>query len=136
MARLFLDTLFKDREAGNFAIHAFVLMPDHFHAILTPSFAVSLEKAVQFIKGEFSFRAKRELQYVWDIWEPSFTNHRIRDAIDFERHLEYIAANPLRAGLRTLNEDYPYSFRGAGFMLDPPPPGLKPHDVVNAMSPG
>jgi hypothetical protein len=39
-----------------------------------------LEKAVQFIKGGFSFRAKKELGFAWSVWQESFTNHRIRDA--------------------------------------------------------
>jgi len=34
-------------------------MPDHFHLLITPAHEVSLEKAVQLIKGGFSFRAKK-----------------------------------------------------------------------------
>jgi putative transposase len=52
-----------------------VVMPDHFHALVTPADEISLEKAVQFIKGGFSFRLKSSLP----VWHPSFTNHRIRD---------------------------------------------------------
>ena len=43
---------------------------------------VSLEKAMQYIKGGFSFRAKDELVYPGSVWQPGFENHRIRGAID------------------------------------------------------
>jgi putative transposase len=35
-------------------------MPNHFHLLLTPATKIPLEKALQFIKGGFSYRAKRE----------------------------------------------------------------------------
>lgn len=106
MAREFIDTLFRYRDEDKFAVHEFVLMPDHFHALLTPSPSISLEKSMQFIKGGFSFRAKRELEYPFEIWEHSFTNHRIRDAADYGCHVEYIRRNPIKAGLK---QPYPYS---------------------------
>jgi putative transposase len=60
-ARLFLNVLETNRKKGRFLLHEFVAIPDHFHLILTPATDVSLEKAVQYIKGGFSFRAKKEL---------------------------------------------------------------------------
>lgn len=133
MAHLFLRTLFHYRDEGKFRLHAFVLMPDHFHGLLTPSEIVSLEKALQFIKGGLSFRAKRELNYSFAIWEPSFTNHRIRDAEDYARHVEYIRRNPVRAGLKDF---YPYCSTNAGYAVDPSPPGLKPLSLAAVVSPG
>jgi putative transposase len=63
MARLLLDVLTDNRRKGRFLLHEFVVMPDHFHLIVTPAGDVPLEKAVQFIKGGFSFRAKKELRF-------------------------------------------------------------------------
>jgi len=59
MAQLFIDTLQRYRTQNKFLLHEFVLMPDHFHLLITPAHEVSLEKAVQLIKGGFSFRAKK-----------------------------------------------------------------------------
>ena len=53
-ALLMLDILQEQRAKDRFHLHAFVIMPDHLHALLTPAPDVSLEKAVQFIKGNFS----------------------------------------------------------------------------------
>ena len=119
---LFVEVLLHYRSQGKYLLHEFVVMPDHFHALITPNHDVSLEKAVQFIKGGFSFRLKSK----FSVWQASFTNHRIRDEGDFERHREYIRMNPVRAGLVALAEDYRYSSRSGRFALDPMPQGLKP----------
>jgi putative transposase len=99
MARLLIDTLLRYREQGKFLLHEFVLMPDHFHLIITPAADVSLEKALQLIKGGFSFRVKQEMHSNLEIWQPGFTEHRVKDCKDFERHCTYIRENPVRARL-------------------------------------
>ena len=81
IAELFIATLFRYREAGKFQLHAFVVMPDHIHVLLTPK--TSLEKAVQFIKGGFSYRARKELGSNMEVWPKGFSDHRIRDEEDY-----------------------------------------------------
>jgi putative transposase len=119
-AKLFLEVLDGYRPE-RYLLHSFVLMPDHFHLLLTPT--ASLELAVQCLKGGFSFRAKREFQWKGDIWATGFSDHRIRDREDFETHLAYIANNPAKAGLA---EQYPYCSANGRFQLDAFPRGLKP----------
>ena len=118
-ARLFMTTLAHYAEK-DFILHAYVIMPDHLHLLITPS--QTLEKAVQLIKGGFSYRAKRELQSNAEIWQPGFTDHRIRDAEDWKRHLEYIRMNPTEA--RLVEESAIYEFMG--FPKIAFPQGLKP----------
>ena len=124
--KLFLQVLFEYRERGIFLLHEFVLMPDHIHLLLTPRTAVSLERAMQFVKGGFSHRLKKETGSRVEIWERSFTNHRIRDERDYEHHSRYIRLNPVRARLVSLPEQYAYSSAHPGFALDLPPQRLKP----------
>ncbi len=125
-ADLFVEVLLHYRNEGKYLLHEFVVMPDHFHALITPTHDVSLEKAVQFIKGGFSFRLKSNMP----VWQASFTNHRIRDEEDFERHREYIHMNPVRAGLAARKEDYRHSSASGRFALDPMPQGLKPDRII------
>src|SRR5437667_7818076 len=117
-AELMIDVLEHYREQKKYVLHEFVIMPDHLHLLLTPAMELSLERAVQLIKGGFSYRlgkAKRGL-----IWQESFTNHRIREEQDYERHAEYIRMNPVRARLVDGLELYPYSSFGSGrATLDP-----------------
>src|SRR5712692_7317223 len=61
MANLFIDVLRSYVSAGRFKIHDFVVMPDHFHLLLTLNANMTIEKAMQLIKGNFSYRAKKEL---------------------------------------------------------------------------
>jgi REP element-mobilizing transposase RayT len=66
MAQLLVDVLAENRRKGRFLLHEFVIMPNHFHLLLTPGPDIPLEKALQFIKGGFSFRARREFQFPFE----------------------------------------------------------------------
>jgi putative transposase len=111
-AELMMDVLAHYRAQKKYALHEFVIMPDHLHLLLTPAPDISLERAMQLIKGGFSYRvgkAKRGL-----VWQESFTNHRIRDEQDYMHHAEYIRMNPVRAHLAERPDLYPYSSAGGG----------------------
>ena len=122
---LLIDTLAHYRDAGRYLLHEFVVMPDHLHALLTPANEISLERAMQFIKGGFSFRLK-----CGPIWQGSFTNHRVRDFEDYESHREYVRMNPVRARLAERAEEYPYSSAAGGLRMDAVPRGLKPVIII------
>ena len=126
MAKLFLDTITHYRNDGKYSLHEFVLMPDHFHLLLTPSRGVTLERVMQFIKGGFSYRLGKELDLKMEIWERGYVDHRIGDLTDFIDHVEYIRMNPVEAGLLSAAADYPYCSAHAGLEMDPVPQGLKP----------
>jgi len=81
---------------------------------------------MQFIKGGYSHRHMKETESRTEIWKRSFTNHRIRDWNDYEKHRHYIHFNPVNAGLSQLPQRYPYCSACSGFLLDPEPQRLKP----------
>ena len=122
-AGLIIDTLYHYRGSA-YLLHEFVVMPEHIHLLITP--VVSLEKAVQFIKGGFSYRAKKELGSNLEVWQTGFSDHRIRNTNDYAQHVRYIRENPVRKGIVLRAEDYPYSSALGGFELDDVPLGLKP----------
>lgn len=126
LAVLFLETLFRYRDGGKFSAHEFTVMPTHIHLLLTVPPTATLERTMQFIKGGFSHQAGQEVGPNMEIWQRGYVDHRIRDAADYARHVEYIRQNPVRAGLVQAPELYPYSSAHPGFALDPPPQGLKP----------
>ena len=92
-AELLLHILQDNRQKDRFQLHAYVIMPDHIHLLMTPAENVSIEKAMQFIKGGFSFKLKS----AYDVWERSFKEHRIKNKQDYEHHKTYIEQNPIRA---------------------------------------
>lgn len=113
-------------DGTGYRLHAYVVMPDHLHLLLTPF--DTIEKSVQSIKGGFSYRAKRELQWVGDIWQTGFTDHRIRDEGDWKRYLNYIRQNPIES--RLVKDITLYEF--IGFPQREFPQGLKPDDIGSA----
>jgi putative transposase len=123
-ARLLIDVLLGYRDQGKYLLHEFVVMPDHIHVLLSPAIEISLERAVQFIKGGYSYRL-RKMEKI-QVWQESFTNHRVRDAEDYARHREYIRLNPLRARLAQGTGAYLFSSANAECPLDGMPQGLKP----------
>lgn len=122
MATLFVDVLQHYRRQNNYYLHEYVVMPNHFHLLITPM-AVTLERAMQFIKGGFSFRTKRELGINGEIWQTSFYDRRVRDADEYASFRHYIHMNPVRQGLVVRPEEFVFS--SALLNLDAIPQGLK-----------
>jgi putative transposase len=118
-AELLQRTILDYRSQGRFLLHAFVIMPDHFHALITPAPDVSLEKAMQFIKGGFSFRLKSK----FDVWTRSFNESQIMSEDKFVNCVRYVGENPVRRGLVSTPEAYPFSPAACG-PLDPMPTHL------------
>jgi putative transposase len=115
-AELLLRTILDYRSQGRFFLHAFVIMPDHFHALITPAPDVSLEKAMQFIKGGFSFRFKSNL----DVWMRGFNESQIGTKEKFMNCVLYIEENPVRRGIVSTPQAHPFSSATRG-PLDPMP---------------
>jgi putative transposase len=130
MASLLVDVLFHYRAQEKYRLHEFVVMPDHFHLLITPR--ESLERAMQLIKGGFSFRAKRELGFMHEIWQSSFYDRRVRDAEEYFAFREYIRQNAPKRRLTIRAEDYRYCSAWPGLVLDGAPQRLKPADSMSA----
>jgi putative transposase len=109
-AILFIDVLRSYVAAKKFKVHDFVVMPDHVHVLLTVGGQLSIEKAVQFIKGGFSYRLKKEHGYSGEVWQRGFSEVRIDDWESFQGHKAYIAQNPVKRGLVESPDEFPYCF--------------------------
>jgi len=126
---LLLETLHSYRAQGKFRLHEFVIMPSHVHLLISPGAGVTLEKAVQIIRGGFSFRAGRELDFRGEIWQRGYVDHRIRDARDYAQHREYIWMNPVRAHLCGDAGAFVYSSANPAYLTDDLPQWLKPEEA-------
>ncbi len=121
MARLLIDVLYHYRAEQKYQLHEFVVMPSHVHALLSVGSELSIERAVQLIKGGFSYRAARELEYKHDLWQRGFSEHRILSSEQFIARKLYIRENPVRAGFANTPEEYPYCSAFSGSQLDGSP---------------
>jgi putative transposase len=109
-AELLVDVLRSCLRAHRFQILDFVVMPDHIHLLLSVDGSLSVEKAVQYIKGGFSFRVKKELGYTGEVWQRGFSEERVEDGESLVRYRNYIAQNPVECGLVESAKLFPWTF--------------------------
>ena len=126
---IFIETLLHYRNEGAYLLHAFVLMPEHFHILLTPAKDTPLERAVMYMKGGSARRIGGRLNSKFPVWQRGFSDHRVRDLDDYAAHVAYIEQNPVKRRLARAASEYPWSSASGQFRLDDRPQGLKPLHV-------
>jgi putative transposase len=109
-AMLFIDVLRSYVVLRKFVVHDFVVMPDHVLLLITVDGDIAIEKAVQFIKGGFSYQLRKEFGYLGEVWQRGFSEVRVNDRKSFLQHRDYIAWNPVRKGLADSPDAFPYCF--------------------------
>jgi putative transposase len=130
MARLLVEVLFHYRRQDQYLLHEFVVMPDHFHLLVSP--LESLERSMQVIKGGGFLSGQEELGFGFEIWQPSFYDRRVRDVEEYFGFREYIRENPVKKGMVRSAEEYRYSSAWPGFVMDQAPQRLKPRLSLGA----
>ena len=92
----------------SYQIHAIVILPEHFHMIITPQYAKEYPKILSAIKRYFSRHCQehyyhhlsqsisRENRGLKPIWQKRFYEHTIRDAKDMHEKMQYIYQNPCK----------------------------------------
>ncbi len=78
-----------------------LLMPDHLHAMI----AVSGEDSLAGIMGAFK---RATAKFAGIEWQKDFFDHRLRSVRSSSQKHDYIRHNPVRAGLVTTADDWPY----------------------------
>jgi putative transposase len=110
-AGLLIDVLRSLVAERRFQLHDFVIMPDHVHLLIEVSNDMTIEKAMQLIKGRFSHCLSHELGYKGEVWQRGFTEVQVMNRESFEMHREYIAQNPVKAGIATSADNFPFCYR-------------------------
>ena len=114
-----MEQIVQSRDRGFYALHAFVVMPDHFHALLTPGVDTAIEKAVQMIKGGASYKLRREAGSKTAVWQDGYHDRWIRSREEFNSTKRYIEQNPVRAGIVLSVNEYEFSSVNNMVKLDP-----------------
>ncbi len=107
-------------EGQRYGLEAWVVMPNHVHALFTPMAGHSFSEILHSWKSYTSNEAHRLLGRSGEFWFPDYYDRFIRDERHFARAVEYIEMNPVAAGLCLRPEDWPYGSarfrrRSAGF---------------------
>jgi putative transposase len=99
-------------EATAWLVGDYLLMPDHLHMFCAPrDLRFTIETWVSFWKREFSLKHRRS---DWKFQSRGW-HHRLRDGESYAQKWTYVQENPVRKGLVTRIEDWP--FKGRVFNL-------------------
>ncbi len=120
IADLFVDTLLHYRTLGHYKLHAYVVLPDLVHLLLTPQ-SITLDQTVELIKHGFAYRLDAKLP----VWQNGFTGYSVANLRDLEIVRAFIHQLPVRAHLAPAAELYPHS---SAYRQTPPaaPPRSQP----------
>jgi len=124
-AEILVQRILGCREKGVYRLHEFVVMPDHFHLLLTPGETTTLEKAVQLIKGGSSHELHAQLGNKMQIWQIGFHDWTIRDSEDYWAKVRYIQMNPVQDRSVEHPEDWPFGSACGKYSMDRAPEKFK-----------
>jgi putative transposase len=109
IAELMVATFVKYRDAGEFELHEYVVMPNHVHLLVSLNGEQKLGRVIQLIKGGFSHALREHGITLPAVWQQRYHDRRVRDAGELAEFSQYIRQNPVRRGLVKGGEEYPYS---------------------------
>gem|GEM_PF-2377851 len=102
-------------DGERYTLYAFVVMPNHVHALVKPHEGFTLSQILHTWKSFTAHEAQKIAQAAGlsipkgeAFWQRESYDHLVRDEADFARIFEYILQNPVKAGLCAKPEDWPY----------------------------
>jgi putative transposase len=116
-ARIVVEQIMECQEREFYLLHAFVIMPNHLHLLITPGQEASIEKAVMMIKGGSAHKIKKELLYSFPIWMAGYHDRWIRNIDEYRIRKQYIEQNPVKARLSESPSGYVWSSASNKFKL-------------------
>lgn len=87
-------------------VHAYALMTNHFHLMVTPDSVVSLSRAMQSLGRRYVRYFNARHNRTGTLWEGRFRTALITDERYWLTCMRYVELNPVRAGLAASPEDY------------------------------
>lgn len=90
-------------------LHAWVVMPNHVHLLLSPKSDSTLAAIAHSLKSYSAKEANRLLGRNGAFWQREYFDRAIRDVEHYRTEIEYIEANPIKARLCTRIGDWPFS---------------------------
>jgi putative transposase len=107
-----LDLLLENAKKFEVAIHAYVLMSNHFHLLATPSTPDGLPQMMQAVGRRYVRYFNDSQHRSGTLWEGRYKSTVIQTDRYLLACMAYIDLNPVRAGLVAQPQDYPWSSHG------------------------
>jgi REP element-mobilizing transposase RayT len=93
---------------GDAELLCWVLMPDHWHGLVTLGRRDPLGVVVNRFKARVTKTVREMAPAVGPVWARAFHDHALRAEEDLLDVARYIVLNPVRAGIAARVMDYPY----------------------------
>lgn len=107
LARVMTAVVERVAEVTGANVVAYCVMPDHVHLVASPSHRCDIVQLVGRIKANASREIRVQVGHD-RIWQRGFWDHVLRRDEDVERVAAYVVDNPVRAGLVSSLNAYPY----------------------------
>jgi REP-associated tyrosine transposase len=104
-----VDALAESRSKLHFLLYGYVVMPDHWHALIWTTYPLTISRVVQDIKWLSANSLNRARRASGSIWQHQFWDRFVRHAREFNQRLTYMHLNPVRKGLVRKPEDWRWS---------------------------
>ena len=115
---LLIDALEGARRRLGFLLYGYVLMPDHWHALIWTGDPLTISQVIHDIKEVSARRLHEFRQTQGPLWQHQFWDRFVRHAREFNERLMYMHLNPVRKGLANKPEDWRWSSYN-NFSFDP-----------------
>jgi REP element-mobilizing transposase RayT len=96
-------------DGERYNLHSWVVMPNHVHVMITPLNDVRLSEVLHSWKSFAAKKANKILVRTGSFWQQEYYDRFIRTEQHFRNELEYIALNPVKAGLCDKPETWRFS---------------------------
>lgn len=96
-------------DGDRYKLLAWVIMPNHVHALMTPRQEHKLSRILHSLKSFTATEANKILGSRGTFWQRESFDRYIRDAKHFASVVRYIESNPVKARLCERPQDWPYS---------------------------
>ncbi|HEV2379951.1 MAG TPA: transposase [Terriglobia bacterium] len=97
------------RKVHGFLLTAWVLLPDHWHAIIYPQHPLTISEAMEAIKVSATRRINRGRQTLGPLFQSRFFDRALRTVKEYGETVEYIHWNPVRRGYVSRPEAWKWS---------------------------
>ncbi len=124
-----LNLIAENAEKFGVAIHAYVLMSNHFHLLATPDTSEGLPSLMQAVGRRYVRLFNDAHGRTGTLWEGRYKSTLIQTDRYLLACMAYIDLNPVRAGIASAPEEYAWSSYGhyAGLRVDPL---VTPHPLI------
>ena len=109
IARLMIEAIhYRHERTHHYQLHSYVVMANHVHLLITPRIDVSM--LMHSLKRYTARTANQILALTGQpFWQDESYDHSVRDETEFQRIINYIESNPVKAGLATTPADFLWS---------------------------